>query len=67
MLESRRRRDVRAPPGGEIVDDHHVVIRGQQRLGDVGPYEAGSAGDERAPCQGIFAVTRAFMPRATPA
>ena len=67
MLEARARGNVRALAVRKIVDDHHVVIRGEQRLGDVGPDESGAAGDERAACQGIFAVTRAFMPWATPA
>jgi hypothetical protein len=66
MLEPRARRNVRLMAGGQVVDDHDVVIRGEQRLGDVRADEAGSAGDQRAASQGIFAVTRARMPSATP-
>jgi hypothetical protein len=35
VLKERGRRDVRAATPGKVVDDHHVVIRGEQRLGDV--------------------------------
>ena len=67
MLEARLWRHVRTLPPGQVVDDHDVVIRGEQRLGDVRSDESGPAGDECAAPQGIFAVTRALMPVATPA
>ena len=67
MLEARAGRNVRALAVREIVNNYNVVIRGEQRRGDVGPDESGPSGYQRAAFQGIFAVRRARMPWATPA
>ena len=48
LEKSRRRREVLAPAGGEVVDDRHVVAGREERLGDVGADEAGPAGDQNS-------------------
>jgi hypothetical protein len=67
MLEPRAGGNVRAFAVGEVVDDDDVVIRRDQSRGDMGPDESGPTGDKCASGQGIFAVTRARIPWATPA
>jgi hypothetical protein len=45
-LASAQVRNVAHRPGREVVDDMDIVAARQQRLGEMGSYEAGTAGDE---------------------